>query len=467
MRPLAAWLAIDPRALAAYRMAMGLLVMLEVLRRAPVATLFYSSQGIVAPPDAATRTTFTLLEWFNVSPYTELFFVCAFLCALLFTLGWQTRLFHLLTWLCVISWNSDRFPTANTGGLVMQLTLMWTLFLPLGRCWSLDARAAGGNRTEAVWGLAVLALWLQLATIYFFNTVEKWGPIWTNGEAIHYLLQLDTHVTGLGAAIRDDFPRWLGEAMTYGALCIEFSAPILILSPWRPTALRRAAAALLCMLHLGIALLGNVGIFSWVMLAVFTLLLWPVPTSERPRWGRLRVATDAVVALLIVINTAQALKSHDTTRQLAKVMGVEIPAPELFRDIVYVGGMTQRWRLFAPNVPAGEGRLVVAALTDQGRRVDPLTDRPPDFGPARYGVHAGFDQFWRKYTNHLAADASGRQAEHLARWLLAHHRTPEPEGRSLTEVEVWYVYDRSPLPGSSGPGEVIAKKLLAHVGGPK
>lgn len=463
-RPVAAWLAIDPRALAAYRLAMGTLVMLEVLRRAPVAMLFFSREGIVAAPAADVRHTFTLLEWLDRTPYTEGFFVFAFVCALLFTLGWHTRVFHLLTWLCVISWNSDRFPTANTGGLVMQLTLMWTLFLPLGRCWSLDARGSGGNRTEPVWGLAVLAIWLQLATIYAFNTIEKWGPIWMNGEAIHYLLQLDTHVTWLGAAIRDGFPMWLGEAMTYGALLIEMSAPVLILSPLRPTALRRTAAVLLVSLHIGIAMLGHVGIFSAVMLATFTLLLWPVPHGDRPRWGRPRLALDGFIAFLIVVNTFQALKSHDTTRQFAKALDVEIPAPELFRDIVYFGGMTQRWRLFAPNVPAGEGRLVLSALTDQGKRVDPLTDRPPDFGPARFGVHVGNDQFWRKYTNRVAGDATGRQAEHLGRWLLANHRTPPPDERRLSEVEVWYVYDRSPQPGTSGPGEVISRKRLVHVG---
>ena len=73
-------------------------------------------------------------------------------------------------------------------------------------------------------------------------------------------------VTTFGLWARSTRRSGCGSALTHGTLVVESSAPFLILRPcsgdWT-----RAAAILLIGIHVGIALLVNVGIFSAAMMA--------------------------------------------------------------------------------------------------------------------------------------------------------------------------------------------------------
>src|SRR6185436_10236188 len=97
--------------------------------------------------------------------------------------GYRTRLTHALSWCSLLSLHTRVDLLANGGDYVLCTLLLWTLFLPLGRCSSLDAlrarldagREASREEPEPVVSLAVLALMLQLAVIYAFNAVHKDG----------------------------------------------------------------------------------------------------------------------------------------------------------------------------------------------------------------------------------------------------------------------------------------------------
>ena len=61
---------------------------------------------------------------------------------LTFTVGYRTRLFHLLSLLCITSLNARNLLVENGGTVVMNLLCFWTAFLPLGRRVSIDALLA-------------------------------------------------------------------------------------------------------------------------------------------------------------------------------------------------------------------------------------------------------------------------------------------------------------------------------------
>lgn len=452
-----AYRTIDTRALSAFRIAMGSLCIADLIRRVNTLELYYVRGGWV-PSDLEARYTFTLLDWCTNLEQAYGLSVLALIAAFCFTIGFQTKLAHGITWLCLISFHSSRFPTVNTGDLVMHLFIMWTLWLPLDRHWSVDAWRRAGRHpppAQTVSSLAVTACWLQLATIYGFGALEKWGPNWWNGEAFYYAMHLDMFATPLALALRDEMPMALSEGLTAMTLCIEFLAPLLILSPTRTTACRRLAAGLLTCLHLGIALMVEIGLFPYVMFATFTLLIFPTPSRASPEpSGRGRWVTEGAVTIVLIINIAQGLVSHELPRDLIRALGGSPSTPELFREAVYAGRMTQRWRLFAPSVPAGEGRLVLDGRGEDETRLDPMTGEAPDFGPSSARVHV-FDQQWRKYSARAKSDDSGRFARQLAQWWLA-------ERRELQSIQVYWVYDRSPEPGQSGGAEVIRIK---HLGG--
>jgi predicted DCC family thiol-disulfide oxidoreductase YuxK len=289
---LSAWASIDLRALAVFRVAIGTIAVVDVARRLPRIELFYSNNGLLSNHFGLflpfTEFTFSLLYAFSRPAEVRVVFLLILGCAVLFTLGYRTRLFHALTLAGVVSIHGRNPIVENGGDVVLTLMLVWALVLPLGNRFSIDAVRASLARTREAGplelnrrtrfpphrarSLAVVVMLLQLAAIYFLNAIQKDGPTWREGTALAYTLEQDRMVTWLGAWARD-LPFGVTRLLTWGSRALEGLAPMLILSPVAVTACRRIAIVALSALHLGIAALMDVGLFSWVMLACLPLLL--------------------------------------------------------------------------------------------------------------------------------------------------------------------------------------------------
>lgn len=287
------WLSADPRALGIFRIAFGLLAIADVLRRIPYTQLFYSAQGVIPSHwvlyTQGARPQFSLMFAFNRPGEIYAFFGLTLVSLILFTIGWRTRLFHVISAVLMWSIHSRISIIENGGDVVMNLWWLWTLALPLGRRLSVDAlladlRArpdahAGALNARAtpsrdpVWSLSVLAILLQLSVIYFFNTVHKDGTTWKNGTALAWVFEQDRIITGLGLWARDTWPLWLTKGLSWGTLVIEGLAPILLFTPLFTVWARRVLFTGLVSLHTGIWLLTDVGYFSPTMMVSYLIFL--------------------------------------------------------------------------------------------------------------------------------------------------------------------------------------------------
>lgn len=288
----ATWLSLDPRSLGLFRIGLALLLLGDLLRRVPGLETWYSNDGLLPNHTQlwrpAARWIFSLFFVASTPAEAAVGFV---LCGLVFLgllVGWKTRLFQALSLVAVVSLHSRGVILENGGDVVMNLLVAWTLFLPLGKRFSVDALLASLRRrrehtaddlaerdepdVSPVVSLAVLGVLLQLAVIYFFNAVHKSGESWRAGTVVHYVLHQDRIVTWLGAALRDSMPLWLGKFLAWASLATEAMAPVLILTPVATVGARRIAMLALPSMHLGFALFMNVGFFSPVMCTFFLLL---------------------------------------------------------------------------------------------------------------------------------------------------------------------------------------------------
>jgi predicted DCC family thiol-disulfide oxidoreductase YuxK len=300
-----AWFQADPRALGLFRIAFGLLCMHDVLRRMPWITTFYSNSGtlsnhygLYAP---IFRPNVSLLSGFSSPAEVTCFFVFTLVCLFMFTIGYRTRLFHLLSWLCVLSIHSRNTMLANGGDVVMNIWWLWTLWLPLGVRFSIDSlrqslasnvddtptalRHATEGQTNPIRSLAVLMVLWQLSLIYFFNSVpHKTGVTWQEGTAIGYALEQDRVITPLALWAKDVLPLWSTQALSWGTLVIEGLAPLLLLTPWFRSVARRVFLVCMVGLHLGIWLLMDVGLFSFCMMVSFFIILTPREIALLKHW---------------------------------------------------------------------------------------------------------------------------------------------------------------------------------------
>ncbi|HEX4447904.1 MAG TPA: DCC1-like thiol-disulfide oxidoreductase family protein [Polyangiaceae bacterium] len=290
-----AYFTFDGRSLAVFRVGLASVLIVDLLRRVPWLRDFYSNAGLLPNHTVLWRPPLPrLFSVFFVASQPEeaaVGFALAFVCFFCLLVGWRTRLFHVLSFAMSTSLHNRILFAENWGAVALGALMLWTAFLPLGRRYSVDALLASlrAGRDEGpadiaarrlpppdvrpATSLAVLAVLLQLAVIYYFNFEHKSGATWRDGTAVHYVLYQERIVTWLGVWTREHAPFAFTRALTLGTLVIEASAPALILTPifWRYT--RLLAVVLLAGLHGGIALMVNLGIFSAAMLAYYPLLV--------------------------------------------------------------------------------------------------------------------------------------------------------------------------------------------------
>ncbi len=300
------YLGADPRWLGVHRICLGVLLMVEVLRRMYYARAFYSNDGILPNHFSLFRpmgrNLFSIYHAFSSYGEVLIAFSLTLVIFFLFTIGYKTKLFHVLSAICIVSLNNRNIFVENGGTVVVNIMTVYTVFLPMGRRFSVDAvlRSLRQKRdqsvhdlnvrpdpfrdTNRVYSLMVLLFLVQWAAIYFFNAVHKDGIGWRNGTALHWFFWQDRIVTELGIWARENVSiaplRW----MTYSTLVIEGALAVLILFPFWQTWTRRLIFVLVLALHGGIAATSRIGPFSYVMSLFPILLLGAADFNAISRW---------------------------------------------------------------------------------------------------------------------------------------------------------------------------------------
>ncbi len=297
----------DLRWLGVFRILFGLLLSADLLRRWAVATDFYTNDGVLPNHFSLFRPlgrdVFSIYHAFSTLPEVSVAFALTLLVFLAFTLGYRTRLFHLLSLLCITSLNARNLLVENGGTVVMNLLCFWTVFMPLGSRLSVDAllrslreesdsetadlnrRTQTDDSAHAFHSLVVLALMLQWSAIYFFNVVHKSGAGWRDGSAIHWFLYQDRIITWFGIFVREHAPYTLLQGFAYATLVVEGALAVLLLLPFGQVAFRRLALLLALGLHGGIAATSRLGPFSYAMTVFF---VWRL-SAEDWTWLRRRL----------------------------------------------------------------------------------------------------------------------------------------------------------------------------------
>ncbi len=333
-------------------MALAALLIVDLLRRWGVARDFYSNEGVLPNHFSLFRPLgrdlFSIYHSFSSPGQVHFAFALTLVPYLGLAVGYRTRWMQLLSFLCVSSLNSRNLLVQNGGTVAVNLLCFWTLFLPLGKRFSIDALRAslrdhpdpagavldGAKRPEPAtrhYSLATFALLLQWSVVYFFNAVSKSGHGWLDGSALHYFLHQDRIVTAFGVLLRDTAPSSLLRGLTYATLGVEWTLAVLLLVPFRQRAMRLLALLLAVGLHGSIAATARLGPFSYVMVLFFLLPLgdedwqWLVRRFSASSRGPLRVLYDGDCGICFQIS--RILHRMDRQRRLVLVPAESVEAP--------------------------------------------------------------------------------------------------------------------------------------------
>ncbi|MFW6000325.1 MAG: HTTM domain-containing protein [Halorubrum sp.] len=420
-------LGIDPRALGAFRVALAVLVLTDLLvYRLPEVGTFYTDDGVL--PRSALAEVYPLLETGSLHALSGSVRVqagllavaaCAAVCLLV---GYRTRTATLVSAVLLASLYARNPYVLNGGNTVLVAFLFVSLFLPLDARWSLgrgsggrdrnfvEASGAGerdGNTDGAdgveprVCSLGTAVTLLTLVSIYAANAVSKYrSDAWMSGVAVPRIFQLGEFTVGIGPLV-SEYAAVL-EAINWLWIALLSASVLLVVATGR---LRTGVALAFVSAHLGMAATMRLAVFPFVMASVLLLFLPPgvwnaaetvvsrVRTSSRPAEpayrgdggepehaasaasrSRVRSGIRAGAGLLLVVFFLALV-----WWQAAGVGLVDLPAAESS------GGLSEvSWSFFSPDPPDASGWYVARGTLESGETIDlrdggPVTfDRPPD-----------------------------------------------------------------------------------------
>jgi len=286
------WFAVDSRSLGLFRIVFGYLCLFDILRRWEFIDIFYTQASIIQSSlTSSSYKNFTLLNTFTASWEVHLFFLFGIVFSFMLMIGYKTKLSQVMCAIIIISIHNRAIMLENAADFFMNCMLIWTVFLPLGISFSIDSlsntlknnkensidelnnRNFGVNKSQTLYSFAYFCMIYQLATIYFFTGIDKTGYDWMNGSAVYKMFQLDTFLTPVGYFLREYITFPISKFFTYSTLGIEYFAPVILFFPFYSYILRFLFIIVYSIFHISIRLVIKVGLFSYVLMCCFILLI--------------------------------------------------------------------------------------------------------------------------------------------------------------------------------------------------
>ncbi|MEM7138420.1 MAG: HTTM domain-containing protein [Myxococcota bacterium] len=465
---------IDVRTLALLRISLASLVLLDLCLRARDLSAHYTDGGVL-PRDILIEEFLTRWQWsfhlFNgTSQFQALLFAMAGVVALAMLVGFRTRVTTVLTWVLLCSVQTRNPAIGPAVDDALRLFVFWSMFLPLGAVWSVDAMRSPRGLDNPVVSVASVGIMVQVALIYVVTVVLKSDPAWRSDfTAIYYALSLDEMATSIGLAVRN-YPA-LMKVLTFVTFALEIIAPVAVFVPVMTAKVRMVAIAAMMLLHLGMGLCLTIGMFPYVMWVGW----WAFLPGEF--WDRLGLQTGLIAdaqparltrsqqlrhwgpQLLAAIALVYVLAYSGRVVDRQRYWFVVSPSMNAFGSALK---LKQNWGVFAPRPHSGDGWYVMPAMRRDGVEIDLFRGGGPVSydKPARITDDYANDR-WRKYLLHLRSGESKRHAplylDYLCRdWNGVHLGT----NQMVSSVRLYFMEEYTLPDGQVRPIE--RKLLLEH-----
>jgi hypothetical protein len=283
------------------RIGYGLLHLVFLLREFPHRHEIWGPDSPWTPA-LATRL-FDQTGWFSVLTlyddplYFEVCYAAAVVTSALLVLGWRSRATSVVFAIMVASFHARAIFMTDGGDSLMLLMALYLCLTACGRRWSLDARrndrkestADLGSRSvgpgapdlrsqlaaarrllvTVVHNCGMFVIAAQVCILYgsagFYKVL---GGLWANGTALHFVLNLDLFRPWPTLSHIVDSQQMLVAVLSYLTVLVQVAFPFVLFGR-----LKYLFLAILVGMHLGIAVLLGLPLFSGAMIVADAVFL--------------------------------------------------------------------------------------------------------------------------------------------------------------------------------------------------
>lgn len=415
--------------------------------------------------------------------------------------GFRSRTSAFLTWALLLSLHNRAPLVLNGGDVLIRSLLFWSMFLPVGEIWSLDARLRKSPpRRTAVVSPATAALVLQMLVLYFFAGFFKWNQDWLSGEALDWALRLETYNRPAGEwFVQFTGLTWAG---TLATPLVETYLPLVWFAPgiarlllwpferasgnrlrlaaWLPrvqTIVRCGVVAVFAGFHLPIEILMWIGYFSYIcwsgLIALLPTGAWEraaslvrslrVNVSEAPL-SRSFIAGESVRSVVaglcliyVMLWNVRNLKDERGYESFAVVL------PSQADGFGFLFGLHQRWNMFQFG-PRREGWAAAHATLMNGEKRNILFREGPANFARPQNIRGMFPtDRWRKFFNNIGNPPDDRHAPEAALALARRWNATHGDEEQIFSLDLYWLTQPLARDGSAQAEQPVDQKLLARV----
>ncbi len=481
MKQLRSLITLDYRSLGVFRIALGILLLADLLMRLVDLEAHYTDDGLM-PRSVLIQQVWiegdiSLHTLFGTSFFIAVLMGIQILFSLLIIFGIQSRISITLSWILLISLHSRNPLILSGGDTLLRLMLFWSIFLPLHHRFSLfltsDLPKNESPHLGNYFSLGTMGFILQMICLYLCSGWLKNGEDWKHGMAVYYVLNLDMHITSIGQLIHQF--REVEKILTYIVLNLERFGWLLLLIPWKLSFFRGVACILFMSMHLGFGLTLHLGLFPWLGLILWLPLIpgifWTISIGKKIETGlniffeRLRrvfslESAREIMRILPVQTRTLIVQVQGSISILltficfcsiiillginGKSLGVNILPKALVKIARYVK-LTQKWDLFAPDPIKNDGWYVIAAKVEgESHKELWLTREEFSWDPPEHIALSYRNNRWRKYLKNIKRKGYQHLKPYFGSYLCQKY---SKEFQSLEEVRIFFMLETSQPPG--------------------
>lgn len=270
-------LSLDLRSLALMRVGTAILLLTILWTRSLDLTAFYTDAGIFPRSEslkALGNIPFSLHLLSGSPGFEAMLFLIAAVFALLLLVGYKTRIATIVSYILLTSLINRSGYVANAGDAILDVILLWGIFLPWQARFSVDSirNAKYKLLNNTFFSAGSIGYTFQVFCIYFFASLLKDNLEWrVYGTAVQIALQ-SRHTTMIGYALLQ-LPFWVLKALNFFVLFYEFFGALFLLYPRRNGLIRTFVIFGFIIMHISFGICLNLGAFSQIAIVALSGLL--------------------------------------------------------------------------------------------------------------------------------------------------------------------------------------------------